>query len=246
MSASLCVRVRSGCGRGHQPETDNCGAEGCAWRALAVPRAPGVSSQTETPGPGLGQPSLLTAPTADEPAASFPPPSSQPAELQMNQVKPDPGHCPTSRVATSVSSPESGPGAQGGNALLRLPRFYTGVRAQQCVLWVPDRQLPSHRPPAQASRPRRLTWVSLTVHQLANELLVGSPHPGAAAARSHCEVIKPRVLEEAREPAVGPRGKPRPERLGPRAGPAGLVSTSQGHPALSGKSWGQVNMSPRF
>lgn len=48
-----------------------------------------------------------------------------------------------------------------------------------------------------------LTWVSLIIHQFANELLVGGPHLGAAAPCGHGEVIEPRVLEEEGEPSVG-------------------------------------------
>ena len=48
-----------------------------------------------------------------------------------------------------------------------------------------------------------LTWVSLTIHQLSNELLIGSAHLGTAATRSHCEVVKPRILEVDGKPADG-------------------------------------------
>lgn len=49
----------------------------------------------------------------------------------------------------------------------------------------------------------RLTWVSLTIHQLSNELLIGSAHLGTAATCSHCEVIKPCILEKDGKPPDG-------------------------------------------
>lgn len=49
----------------------------------------------------------------------------------------------------------------------------------------------------------RLTWVSLTIHQLSNELLIGSAHLGTAATCSHCEVVKPRILEKDGKPPDG-------------------------------------------
>ena len=48
-----------------------------------------------------------------------------------------------------------------------------------------------------------LTWVPLTIHQLSNELLIGSAHLGAAATCSHREVVKPCILEEDGKPADG-------------------------------------------
>lgn len=39
-----------------------------------------------------------------------------------------------------------------------------------------------------------LTWVTLTIHQFPNELLIDSAHLGIAATCSHCEVVKPRIL----------------------------------------------------
>lgn len=43
-----------------------------------------------------------------------------------------------------------------------------------------------------------LTWVSLTIHQFPNELLIDSAHLGTAATCSHCEVVKPCILEKGK------------------------------------------------
>lgn len=46
-----------------------------------------------------------------------------------------------------------------------------------------------------------LTWVFLTIHQFPNELLIDSAHFGTAATCSHCEVVKPCILEEGKKQA---------------------------------------------
>lgn len=100
-----------------------------------------------------------------------------------------------------------------------------------------------------------LTWVSLTIHQLSNELLISRAHLCTAATCSHCEVVKPCILEEDGKPSdgegLGKRGgnKSTPDQLGgkspkgaslkgssPGSGSACLVGTGQSHQSLRGKT----------
>ena len=60
-----------------------------------------------------------------------------------------------------------------------------------------------------------LTWVPLTIHQLSNELLIGSAHLGTAATCSHREVVKPCILKRTESQLMG-LGRDRMEAGPPR------------------------------